>query len=191
MPSHEMNNGGDCLNIDWESVTSKVTYYGLDGLPEPIRKFYVVGQVIANSAVCDRHRMNLLTGYLNALDDASYWAIPEFCDPDFSRVQADSSVPSVDRCLMWMETLAAKWPLPASMFTDAGMYMLAEEQVWMEVFFWCSGCMGISGQSKDQLWELLGFAALYITADGRRMVDGLQGESLENDLPNVSRVDAV
>lgn len=176
MPSHEMNDNGDCPNIDWASITSTITYSGLDDLPEPVRNFYLVGQLIANSGVCLLHEMNLLTGYLNSLDDASYWAIPEVCDPGFLEVAQDLFSPSVDRCLLWMEVLAAKWPLPASIFTKASLCMLLEEGIWREVFFRCSRCMNTPGWSKDKLRALLGFGGPYL------MVDGFQGEHPENDL---------
>jgi hypothetical protein len=192
MDSHGEDDNGDCPTIDWATITSMVPYYGLDDLPDSVRNFYLVSQVVANAAVCPRHKMNLLAGYLNSLDDASYWCIPAFCEPDFFKVPGDIASASVDNCLLWMDTLAAKWPLPASIFTSASMSLLLENDIWMEVFFLCSGCMSIKGQSKDELWRLSKIGGTYLMTDGCFTVDGFQGESPENDLLTVlEKVDAV
>ncbi|KAH6842728.1 hypothetical protein B0I37DRAFT_202380 [Chaetomium sp. MPI-CAGE-AT-0009] len=171
----DSTHGGDCPGIDWASITSRISNHGLDGLPAPVRNFYLVGQVVANASVCSAHRLNLLSGYVNVLDDSDYWAISEFCGPKLSQASAapsDSGKPpssSAEQCLLWMEVLAAKWPLPTSVFTEASIRLLRQDDIWMDVFFWCSGCMKVSGRSKDELWTRLGFQGSYLY-DTERML---------------------
>ncbi|KAK3292456.1 uncharacterized protein B0H64DRAFT_445383 [Chaetomium fimeti] len=160
---------GDCPTINWPAITSKITGHGLDTLPAAVRDFYLVGQVVANASVCSTHKANLLSGYLDVLNDLDYWTISGFCSPRLAQMSADALDPqkppssSVEQCLLWMEALTAKWPLPASVFTEASIRLLRQDDIWMGVFFWCSGCMKVSGRSKDELWTRLGYQGSYLS----------------------------
>ena len=180
-----MDNSGDCPTIDWALIISTIPHYGLDNLPYSVRDFYLVSQVIANAAVCPRHKMNLLTRYLNALDDVSYWCITAVCDPNFFKAPGNIASASVDNCLLWVEALAAKWPLPGSLFTSASMHLLIENDIWMDAFFMCAGCSRTPAPANTPRGGWGGRGGSYLMEDGFFMVDGFQGESSANDLLTV------
>lgn len=180
-----MCNNGECITIDWTMMISTIPHYGLDDLPPSVRDFYLVGRVIATAPVCPRHKLNLLTGYLHTVDDASYWRILEVCDPNFSKSPVNIPSEAVANCLLWIEVLAAQWPLAASIFTVASMHLSFENDIWMEEFFSCPECVRMPAPVKDEAWGLLGFRGSDLTEDGFVMVDGFQGESSENDLLTV------